>query len=175
MSNSEGPDPASTTAGSDAIDVGSARRAKCVAAIISVAVVTLMLLPLLQNAREKGRDAFPFSFYPMFTKKRGETVKIRHVVAFLNDGSRIAVPYRLLGRGGMNQVRKQISRDVKRGNAGELCKRAVKKVVRRKSFQGVYRVEVVTASYRLADYTAGKLHPVEWRVEAKRTVKARSS
>ena len=70
------------------------------------------------------------------------------------QNNRIRVPYRFAGSGGFNQVRRQINKMVRDGYVADLCRSVASRVSRRTSgpFNSVVRIQVVTGTYRLADY-----------------------
>lgn len=69
------------------------------------------------------QDSFPLSTYPMFSADRKGRIIVPHVVGLTADGERIVLHHRHYGTGGLNQVRKQIARDVRRGNAAAIAQR----------------------------------------------------
>lgn len=80
--------------------------------------------PLKRVTKAKvERDSFPLSTYPMFSADRRGRIIVPHVVGFSEAGERIIPHYRHFGTGGLNQVRKQISRAVRQGRAAEVAQR----------------------------------------------------
>lgn len=69
------------------------------------------------------RDSFPLSTYPMFSADRKGRIIVPHVVGLTADGERIELHHRHYGTGGLNQVRKQVARGVRRGDAAEIAQR----------------------------------------------------
>ena len=131
-------------------------------------MIGAVLWPIAQNWRERQRDGFPLSYYPMFTAKRSATVDITHFVGIELSGERQPVPYTYAGSGGLNQVRRQINRAVREGRAEALCDSVAAQVARQESeaLAEVVRVELVTGKYRLAHYFAGETRPVSERILA---------
>ena len=148
-----------------------------VAGFISLALVMMMLLPLLQNLMSQPRDCFPFSYYPMFSKRRSDVQTMRFVVVQNRNGKQRAVHYRYIGRGGMNQVRKSIRNTIKQGDAQSLCETVAHNIERRRPSRYAFatHVSVVTAKYRLSDYLQGETAPTSWQVEAEHPLSRRSS
>ena len=142
---------------------------KRLACFSSIVIVLLVLLPLAQNIRSEPRDCFPLSYYPMFSSRRDDDVTLRYVIGMTAQGKRKIVPYWVVGRGGMNQTRKQIRNAVKRGEAYELCESVARNVARRKScrYRSLTHVAVVTAKFRLSEYIRGNTTPDSLRIEAK--------
>lgn len=138
------------------------------AALLSVGVSTAVLAPLLQHRRTPPTDSFPLSYYPMFTKRRRPRAKVTHLMGVDGRGRRSPLPYTLAGRGGLNHVRKHLSRTVAAGRADELCRSVAASVARRDEpeLAGVVSCEVVSGTYRLATYFSGRTAPVAERVHA---------
>lgn len=135
---------------------------------LSVLTIGAVLWPIVQNWREKPRDGFPLSYYPMFSAKRARTASVTYLVGLDARGGRRLLPYDYAGTGDLNQVRRQINRIVREGRADKLCQIVAGKVALEGEgeFADVVTVQVVTGKYRLADYFAGKRDPVSERVHA---------
>src|SRR3954449_7302753 len=71
------------------------------------------------NKAKNERDSFPLSTYPMFSADRQGRVTVPHVVGFTAAGERIIPHYSHFGAGGLNQVRRQISKAIREGRATE--------------------------------------------------------
>lgn len=99
-------------------------------------------------------DSFPLSTYPMFSADRRGRVTVPHVVGITSDWQRIPLHYRHYGTGGLNQVRKQIARAVRRGNAAEVAQRYADSlaVAPRRSETDVVRVLVVRSRFAFDEY-----------------------
>jgi len=149
---------------------------KRLAAAASLAMVGAVLVPLIENWREKPKDSFPLSYYPMFSAKRPKRVKLTYLVGFDAAGARYTLPYAYAGSGGLNQVRRQIVRAVADGRADVLCAHVAAQVahVQPVTPTEVITVQVVSGSYRLKDFLAGKKEPVSEEVHATATCPARS-
>lgn len=104
-----------------------------------------------------ARDSFPLSTYPMFSTDRKGRVTVPHVIGLTVDDQRVPLHYRHYGPGGLNQVRKQIARGVRRGAAASIAQRYAdslaspsRKLSRREA--AVQRVVVVRSRFIFDDY-----------------------
>ncbi len=136
-----------------------------------VALVTAVLWPSRQQRRaaEDQRDGFPLSCYPMFTAKRRRTGTVVHLVGVRADGDRQVLPYPLAGTGGLNQVRRQITRAVRDGRSDTL----LASVAGRREAAGFSEVRLVSGTYRYDAFFAGDRTPVREGVHAVCPVPAR--
>lgn len=130
---------------------------KSFAAGFSLVLVGATLAPLAEHAREKPRDDFPLSYYPMFTARRGDVQDVDYLKAIDDRGEGRPLSYKLAGAGGLNQTRRQIRRIIRDGHADALCRAVAEKVARggKKSLVDVVEVQVVTGEYHLASYFTG--------------------
>jgi len=135
---------------------------------VSIVVMGIVVSPVAQNWSNAPEDNFPLSYYPMFTKSRDDLVKIIHVVGLDADGNPYRIRYNVLGSGGMNQVRKQLRRQVKAGDADALCRDVAKYLSERKSgpLSRIESVAVVTSSFDLDQFVQGIGSPSRQIVEA---------
>lgn len=95
--------------------------ARAAAGFYALAAVMLgsLLAPLL---RVPPRDSFPLSTYPMFSyAHQGQTLSLELAVAVLADGSRVAVPPRLIGTEEVMLARKLVRHAVARNQATSFC------------------------------------------------------
>lgn len=122
------------------------------AAWFAAAVGTAVLAPIVNLWREKPRDSFPLSHYPMFSAQRGTHVDVTYLRGVLRGGSHVMLDSRLVARGGMNQERKQIARAVRRGRGQRLAEKAARRMARRGLQPEVMAVEVVIGRFALDDY-----------------------
>ena len=99
-------------------------------------------------------DSFPISTYPMFSADRKGRVTVPHVVGLTSDWQRIPLHYRHYGTGGLNQVRKQIARGIRRGQAAEIAQRYADSLANspRRNERDVVRVLVVRSRFQFEDY-----------------------
>ncbi len=142
--------------------------AKALAAAFSGVVVAAVLRPALENWRQEPRDSFPLSYYPMFSARRRELVRVTYLLGVEADGTQRHLSYRLAGPGGLNQVRRQLNRLVRRGRADSVARAVSHRLAARPETEreGVVEVRVVTGTFRLDDYFGGDRRPVSERVRA---------
>ncbi|NUL46278.1 hypothetical protein F7P69_13895 [Cellulosimicrobium funkei] len=139
------------------------------------------------NGKDKNEeDSFPLSTYPMFSDDRKDRTRVPHVAGFTADGDRIVPHYSHFGAGGLNQVRKQITRMVRQGRAVEVAQRYADALAeqqrrsagqgtgpgaqRRRKEAGIVRVEVVRSRYFFDTYFAGNSTPQMETVHARADV-----
>lgn len=118
----------------------------------SALLIAVIIAPIKENWKAEPKDSFPFSYYPMFSKKRGETYGMYYLLGVDTLGQRHFLSYKLAGTGGFNQVRRQITKRAKKGEGRELLDRVEQQLKRKKkSFsralseiylvKGVYHLE----------------------------------
>jgi hypothetical protein len=134
----------------------------------SLAMIGAVLWPIIENWRKESKDDFPLSYYPMFSAKRSKRSKVTYLVGRDAQGQRSVIDYKFAGRGGMNQVRRQIRRLVAQGQADKLCRSVAANVARTQngSLNDIVTVQIVTGNYRLDDYFSGNKHPLSETVHA---------
>lgn len=137
--------------------LGRERRDKGFAGAFSLGLIAGVLWPLRQNWCESPRDSYPFSYFPMFSAKRGKRVREKYLVGLDPRGARVLIPYTYLAGGGLNMVRRQLRRLVLAGRADEVGRTVAARLAREVHgpFADVVTVQVVTGEYRLADYFTG--------------------
>ena len=143
---------------------------KGLAGLFGALLVGAVLWPVVENWREKPKDGFPLSYYPMFSLKRADATTVRFLVGLDARGERMLLPHTCAGTGGLNQVRRQINALVRAGEADALCKLVAADVATRSEerFARVVTVQVVVGRYRLADFFADRRGSVWERMEASR-------
>lgn len=143
----------------------------------SLCLAAAVLWPVRENWRAGPRDSFPLSYYPMFAARRRKHLKVTHLVGHDAQGARHTLSYSYVADGGLNQVRKQISRAVKAGQADALCALAATRVAERprSTHPPLTSVSVVTCEYALAEWFTGARAPWREDVHASRPVAAGSS
>lgn len=138
-----------------------------------------------QRAKSE-HDSFPLSTYPMFSDDRKDRTRIPHVAGFTADGRRVTPHYSHFGAGGLNQVRKQITRMVRQGRGVEVAQRYADSLaeqqrrpattgqgpgaLRRRKEADIVRVEVVRSRYFFDTYYAGNTTPQTETVHARAEV-----
>lgn len=142
----------------------------CFAAAISTAV----LAPMINLWREKPRDSFPLSHYPMFSARRGTHVEVAYLRGVLADGGHVMLDSKLIARGGMNQERKQIARAARRDRGQRLAEKAARTLARRDSHLDVVATEIVVGQFLLANYfEPGPMLPEQVRLVGHQEVPGR--
>lgn len=137
-------------------------------------LVAVIGSPIKQNWRplEERRDGFPLSYYPMFSEKRGRTGTVNHLVGLDANGDEIIVPHHYAGAGGLNQVRRQITRHVSQGRADRVARTVARRITNSRDplMRSIERVQVVTSKHRYDDFFAGNRTPRSRRVRAEAPV-----
>lgn len=124
------------------------------AALFSLLLLGIVLSPIVKNWHKTPQDSFPLSYYPMFSKKRAETQVVRYVVGYDAANQRHYIPYHYIGNGGMNQVRRQINKQCKKGNSEKLARKVARRLAKTQeaSYQKIERIEVVKGTFHLDNY-----------------------
>jgi hypothetical protein len=152
------------------------RLGKTFAVLFSLAMVGATLAPIVENWRETPRDSFPFSYYPMFSQKRGDSYVVHYIVGIDAKSERHPVSHKLAGSGGFNQTRRQINRMVREKKAPELAKTIATKIAtgkRKDEYDHIVTVQVVTGTFRFDNYFAGDKKPEKERVRGSANVMRR--
>jgi len=141
---------------------------KAVAGALGVLLMGATLAPIAQNWRAQPRDSFPFSYYPMFSEKRGDKYEVNYMVGLDGQGAEHVISYQLAGRGGLNSTRRQINKLVRQQQADRLCRSLADRVARdtEPPYSEIRTVQIVTGWFRFADYFAGNKTPASKRVHA---------
>jgi len=123
---------------------------------------------VVENWRATPRDGFPLSYYPMFTARRRGRVRVTHLVGYDGEGQRYHLSHRLVGEGGLNQVRRQLRRRALAGEGDDVCRAVAARCGRFRSgrYADLVTVQLVTGEYRLDDYFAGDRAPRQETVHA---------
>lgn len=138
-------------------------------AAFCILTVAAVLSPVIQNWKEVPKDSFPLSHYPMFSFKRSKSARITYLVGLDADGNRRKIPYRYAGPAGLNQVRKQIGKLVRAGEASRLCENVASKLALESPtpHPEIVTVQVSTGKYVLNDYfSGGKREPDSEEIHA---------
>jgi len=124
------------------------------AAVMSLIVLGAVLYPVTENWAEKPKDSFPFSYYPMFSKKKDKVYGLSYVVGYDTTGIKKNIPYRLIGTGGFNQVRRQIRKAVKKEAGVPFLRRVANRIHKKdkKLHAELSRIELVKGYYNLENY-----------------------
>lgn len=126
------------------------------------------LAPVAQNWLPNPQDSFPFSYYPMFNRKRRSTYTGSYIVGLDAQGKRYTIPYTLIGTGGHNQTRRQIDALVREKRADLLCRITAGNVASdaEKPYSQIITLRVLRGEFRIADYFNGNKAPFRERVRA---------
>ena len=134
------------------------------------------------NVQKLEQDSFPLSTFPMFSEDRRGRVIVPHVIGLSEDGERILPHYSHYGAGGLNQVRKQIARDVRSGRAVQVAQRFADSLAQPPEAGGsteletmrrierearIVHVEVVRSRFVFDEYFAGRRIPRSESVHAR--------
>jgi len=142
---------------------------KVFAGVLGFLLLGAVLVPIAQNWRANPRDSVPFSYYPMFSAKRGDSYVVNYMVGLDGQGNRHTIPFRFAGSGGHNQTRRQIDRLVREGKAVRLCESVADKV--RSDAEPLYShmltVQIITGEFRFDDYFNGNKAPLKEQVRAR--------
>lgn len=124
------------------------------AAVVVFGVLGMVLIPVRQflRPRKERVDGFPMSYYPMFANRRCDTARMVWAVGVIATGVRRNLPHDLLGAGGMNQVRKQMSSAVRAGRGADHARRLADRVAQDPRGADVVRVEIVCGRFDLERY-----------------------
>ena len=147
----------------------SDRAARWAAAAFGLVLLAALLLPILENWRPRGRDSFPFSYYPMFSQVRPEVQRETYLIGLDAAGQRYTIPYNYAGTGGLVRVRRTIVQGLtRRGRADDLCRTVSRAVARRNAaaLRTVQTVQIVTGDFRLSEYFKGNTAPLSEEVNA---------
>ena len=146
------------------------RGARLWVAAFSVGLLLAVLWPIL---RDPPRDGFPLSNYPMFSAdRRTADAEIGHVVGFSREGRHRPVPPALLGSEEIMQALQTVRVAIRRGYAGDLCRRAAERVRADPAYADLERLEVRTDRYDALAYFAGDTKPRSTKVHARCPVHA---
>lgn len=129
-------------------------RTKSGAITFSLILSLLVFSPIREHYRAKPVDGFPLSHYPMFANKRPATYSVQYVVGYTDTNERRMVPYKLIGSGGFNQVRRQINKMAKDERGDQLLQQASERIQKKgsRAYQNIVRLELVKGWYHLEDY-----------------------
>lgn len=153
----------------DSVPIASPERARKRTPAVFIAIAVLVLLsPVAENWKSKPVDSFPLSYYPMFSHRRESTFRGNSVVGISPDGTRQVLPYRVIGTGGFNQVRRQVRAQVKAGRGEDLCAQVAARLSRSKdaALRDLHTVQVLRATHDVDAFLAGDRTPLEAEVYA---------
>jgi len=124
------------------------------ALFFSVAVLFAILLPVRENWKEKPKDSFPLSYFPMFSSKRDSICTVNYFVGYDTLGNRYYIPHALVGAGGFNQVRRQVNKKVRSENVEKITQKVAKKVAKCQEvpYCHLVRIALVRGDFDLNNY-----------------------
>jgi len=128
---------------------------KIIIAIICVLSLIVVASPVVENWKEKPKDDFPLSYYPMFTKIRGDSTVVSHLYGIDENDNYYPIPHTILSeRSGFNSFRKTVSKIIKNGQAQKLCNLASAKLNNFEvaPYNKISVVEVVTSKINIEDF-----------------------
>ncbi|MDN5211349.1 hypothetical protein QQ020_04785 [Fulvivirgaceae bacterium BMA12] len=149
---------------------------KLAALIFSIIMILAVVWPVRQNWQENPKDDFPLSYYPMFSHQRKSTHSLPYFVGYDVSGRRYCIPYKYLGTGGFNQVRRQINKHARQGDVEKLTGKVARRLARCQEapFNKLVRVEMVRGRFRLDDYfLTDNKRPVKETVYSHQNIKRR--
>jgi hypothetical protein len=122
------------------------------------AALALTLAPVTENWKQAPADDFPLSYYPMFSQPVGETYRVTHVVGLDRDGREHVIPYRYLGKAGLNEVRLSVRRAARR-EPQRFCERVAAELAADASpeLRSVRQLVLRTGVYALEPFYAGRI------------------
>ena len=150
---------------------------KRVAIGFSLALIGAVLWPLHQNWRKRPKDNFPLSYYPMFSARRQATETFYYVLGRDEQGARYQIPYKMIGSGGGNQVRRQLRKIMNEGRGPELAQTVAKRLARKENapWSQIAAVEVCRGKYVVNDFFHGRKEPVTETIEGSSPVERRTA
>lgn len=124
------------------------------ALFFSVAVLFAILLPVRENWKDKPKDRFPLSYFPMFSSKRDSICTVNYFVGYDTMGNRYYIPHALVGSGGFNQVRRQVNKKVRSENVEKITQKVAKKVAKCQEvpYCHLVRIALVRGDFDLNNY-----------------------
>jgi hypothetical protein len=134
-------------------------REKRKAILVTLFVSVALLWPLTH-----GNDSFPLSTYPMFSNSQAQTTDIELVVGVDAVGNRVALGPRIIaGTDEVIQAGSYVRRQIRNGNAEQLCGEALGRV---DSNSDVVTVLVLTERLDAIAWYAGDKTPLNTQIHA---------
>lgn len=168
------PSPTARTAPVTAAELLSLGGLAALGAVLLAPARHYLGTPEKVRAAKFREDSFPLSTYPMFSEDRRGRIVIPHVVGYSSSGQRILPHYTHYGAGGLNQVRKQIARDVRLGRAVMVAQRYATSIASTRARPGssdaawaaihqreaqIVRIAVVRSRFLFDDWFDGDRRP----------------
>jgi hypothetical protein len=144
--------------------------ARLAVAAFCTAMLAATLAAVRENWKDKPEDGFPFSYYPMFSRRLGETYRVTHVVGVDGDGREHVIPYGYLGTGALNEVRQHVRRAARR-SPDEFCAQVAAELGAEPDadgdLRGVREIVIRTGAYVLKSFYAGRIEARSEREHAR--------
>ena len=143
-------------------------RRKLGAACFSLVLVGTVLSPIQENWKETPHDDFPLTYYPMFSAKRDRVETFYYVIGRDRQGNRHHVTHKIIGPGGLDQVRRQLNAQVRNGDADRVARTVAAKLAAkdRPPWSEIETVEVCRGRYSVDAWFRGGKLPVTEEVKA---------
>lgn len=147
------------------------RRERLFGTLFSIAVMAAVAAPMVY-----GKDDFPLSNYPMFSRKRDPVAKVYHVVGFSSVGNHRPLPPKAVGTDEIMQAWQTVKLAVRRRPHGarDLCKEVAQYASTHEEYDDLLRIEVRVDWFDTQAYWQGNRKPVRTKVAARCPVPRRS-
>jgi hypothetical protein len=137
-------------------DLPAAPARKWAAGAMSLVLLALVASPVIENWKADPDDDFPLSYYPMFTDDRSDRQRLNYLIGIDDSGNRQLLESQLVGPGGVNQARRQMSKLIGQKRAPQLCRSVASRVAdSAKRHKDIVQVEIVTGTFRMSDFFGG--------------------
>jgi hypothetical protein len=88
-----------------------------------VGFVVAVASPVERNFnRRSDTDGYPLSWYPMFSGRRSDTLRVNYMYGLGAEGKRYKIRYNYWARGGFNQGRSQLAKALRKGRKATMAK-----------------------------------------------------
>ena len=133
--------------------------------LVCVLVLAATLWPLTWP---RGRDSFPLSSYPMFSRKLPTaTFSSQYTVAVDGDGGRHHLPPEMIANEEVLQASVVLRRAVHTRRAGPLCREVARRVAASSRFRQATVVKIVTGRHDAVAYLRGSDRVGDEKVHAR--------
>lgn len=135
---------------------------KKTAIVLSFIIAVAILWPITENFKRKPADSFPLSYYPMFSSKRGSGYSLNYIIGYDAANTRYYIPYKYIGSGGLNQVRIQLNKKVKRKDTDKILQKVEKRLIKRNEppYNQLVKLELIRGRFDFdAYYLSGNKLP----------------
>lgn len=123
------------------------------------AVVSTLVLGAVAWPAVHGRDSFPLSTYPMFSRPKSATAEVYHVVAHSRERRHRPVPPSLVGTDEIMQAFQTIKLAIRSDEAPTLCNEIATRVAEDPEYADIDRLEVRIDTFDTVGYFAGDRRP----------------